>query len=154
MNAAEVQYQVVAEHLFGDVDEGDIRAHRVAVLVGGPVLWRFTRHAGAVAPERILHIGVDGCAVALRLPVSRHLYLVPAAYVIVVALKARRPLLGVAAPMEQPLAVETHYLLALFPFRGQLQRSVIGQFVDAQHMRVLPVGCCLCLSGHRQRGHQ
>ena len=117
-------------------------------------MWRFTRHTGAVALKRVFDIGIDGGAEALRLPVARHLDFVPLAYVIVLSLKAHRPFLRIAAPMELPLAVETDYLLALLPLRRQLQRGMIGQFVDAQHGGILPVGCSLCLNCHRQHGHQ
>ena len=41
--------------------------------------------------------------------------------------------------MEQPLSVETHNFLTLLPFRRQLQRRMVRQFVDTEHCRVLPV---------------
>ena len=152
MHTSKVNNQVLCEHFFSHVDERHIRPHGVSVLVGCPVTWRFTRHTGAVALKRVFDIGIDGGAEALRLPVARHLDFVPLAYVIVLSLKSHRPFLRIAAPMELPLAVETDYLLALLPFRRQLQRGMIGQFVDAQHGGILPVGCGLSLSCQGQHG--
>ena len=65
MYASEMQYQVLREHLFRRIEEGDIGTYRVTVVVGIPVLLRLTRHARAVAVERIAHIHVDRLAEAL-----------------------------------------------------------------------------------------
>ena len=155
MYTAEVQDQILRKHLLGHVEVCDILPHRIAVLVGRPVLWRFTGHTGTVALEGILDIGIDRRAIALCLPVAWHLYLPPAAYVIVLTVEVCLSLLRIATPTEQPLAVKTHNLLTLLPLRGQLQGGVIRQFVDTQHSRVLPVaGLCLsCYDFHVTVSH-
>ena len=145
MYTAEVENQILRKHLLGHVEESDILSYRITVLVSRPVLWRFTGHTGTVALERIIDIGIDRRAITLCLPVAWHLYLPPAAHVIVLTIEIRLSLLRIAAPTKQPLAVKTDDLLTSFPFRGQLQSGVIRQFVDAQHGRVLPVvGLGLC----------
>ena len=106
MNAAEVQDEVLSDHLVSDIDEGHVRAYGIAVVVGIPVLRGLTRHAGAVAVEGVLHVHIDGFAVALQLPVARYGDLIPFTYVVVLTLKAHGTALRVFRPMEQPLAVE------------------------------------------------
>ena len=106
MNAPEVQDEVLSDHLVSDIDEGHIRAYGIAVVVGIPVLRGFTRHAGAVAVEGVLHVHIDGFAKALQLPVARYGNLVPLTHIIVLALKAHGSAFRVFRPMEQPLAVE------------------------------------------------
>ena len=54
MNATEVQNQILREHLFRGIKEGDIRTHRVAMVVGIPVFVGYSRDAGTIAMERIL----------------------------------------------------------------------------------------------------
>ena len=145
MYTAEVQDQILRQHSLGNVEVRDVLSHRVAVLVGRPVLWRFAGNTGTVTLEGVIDIGVDGRAIALCLPVARHLYLPPTAHVIVLTVEVSLPLLRIAAPAEQPLAVKTDNLLARLPLGGQLQGCVIRQFVDTQHGGVLPVArLCLC----------
>ena len=138
--------QILRAHLFRHVEEGHIRPHGIAVLVCRPVAWRLTRHAGAVALEGVVDIGVDGRAETLCLPISRNLNFVPTAHVEILTVKFGGSFLRIPTPMKLPFAVERYNLLALLPFRRQLQRGVIRQFVDAQHGRVFPIGgsrsCC------------
>ena len=139
MYTAEVEDQILRKHIFGDVEVCDVLSHRIAVLVGRPVLWRFTCNAGTVTLKGILDIGIDGCAIALCLPVAWHLYLPPTTHVIVLTVEVNGPLLWITTPTKQPLSVETHNFLTLLPFRRQLQRRMVRQFVDTEHCRVLPV---------------
>ena len=106
MNATEVQNQVLREHLLRDRDVGDIRPHRVAMVVGIPIFVRLTRHAGTVAMEGVLHVDIDRLAETLCLPVARHRDFVPLAHVVVFLLEAHRTRFGILAPMEVPLTVE------------------------------------------------
>ena len=141
MNTAEMQDEVLREHLLRHVEKCYIRADGVAVVVGIPVLRGLTRHAGSVAMEGVLHVDIDGFAKALQLPVARYGNLVPLTHIIVLALKAYGSALRVFRPAKLPLAVERKNLRAVFPFRRQLQRRMIRQFVDAQHGWVFPVVC-------------
>ena len=109
------------------------------MVVGIPILGRFTSDIWTVAVERILHVDINGFAEALQLPVARHGNLIPLAHIVVLTVEVSRSRFRVFAPMEQPLPVERNDFLTLLLFRGQLQRGVIRQFVDAQHVRVLPV---------------
>ena len=106
MHTAEVENQVLTEHILRHVDERHIRTHRVAVLISRPVLGRFASHAGPVTLERVGHIGIDRRAVALQLPVSRYGNLSPLAHVVVHMIEILRPFLRVPAPVEKPLPVE------------------------------------------------
>ena len=130
MHATEMQDQILREHLFCDIDKRHIRAHRVPVLVGRPILWWLTRHAGSVPLEGIADVGIDGCTESLHLPVAGHRNLIPSAHIIILTIEIHRPLFRIPAPMELPLPVETDNLLTLRPFRRQLQRGVIRQFVN------------------------
>ena len=138
-----MQDEVLRQHLLRHIDKRHIRAHGVTVLVSRPVLRRLGSHPRAIFHEGIVYININRCTVALRLPVAWHSNLAPATDVVVLLVKVRRPLLGVPAPVEQPLAVEAHDFLARLPFRGQLQRGVVRQFVDAEHCGVFPVRCSL-----------
>ena len=139
-----MENQMLRKHLFSHVEESDILSHRITVLVSCPVLWRFTGYTGTVALEGILDIGIDGCAIALCLPVAWHLYLSPTAHVIVLTVEVCLSFLWIATPTEQPLAVKADDLLTRLPFRGQLQRGVIRQFINPQYGGILPVvGLCL-----------
>ena len=63
-----MEYEVLAEHLLRDIDIRHIRPHRVAVVVGRPVLGRLRGDTWPVLHKRIVDIDVDGGAVALGLP--------------------------------------------------------------------------------------
>ena len=147
MNTAKMKDEVLFEHLFGDIHKGHVRTHGVAVLVGSPVLRWFGGHTGTVPHERVVDVDVDRCAVALRLPVAGDGDGVPATDIVTLFIERRRPLVGVAAPVETPLPVERYDFLALLFLGGQLQSGVIGQFVDAKHRRVFPV-LHLCFFSH------
>ena len=125
MHTSEVQNEILREHLFCDLDKCHILSHWVAVLVGRPVLGRFTRHARTILHKRIVDININWCAVALRLPVARHRDLPPLTHVIVLAIELHDSFLRIPAPSELPFSVETHNLLTLLLFRRQLQRRVI-----------------------------
>ena len=147
VHAPEVKYQVLAKHVRRDIDIRDIRPHRVAVLVSRPILRRLGGHAGTVPHERVVDVDIDGHTVALQLPVAGHRNAVPTAHIVVLAIEVGGTLFWRLRPMEKPLAVEGHYLLTLFPFRGQLQRGMIRQLARAQHGRVFPVVNLLSLGG-------
>ena len=144
MNTAEVENQMLRKHILSHVEESDILPHRITVLVSRPVLWWFTGNTGTVALEGVFDIRIDRGAIALRLPVARHFYLPPTAHVIVLTVEVNSPFLWIATPTEQPLAVKTDDLLTRLPFRGQLQRGVIRQFINPQYGGILPVAD-LCL---------
>ena len=131
VDATEVEDEILREHFLRHIKEPGIRAHGIAVLVGRPVLRRLGGHPRAILHEGIVDVDIDGCAVALRLPVAGHGNLAPLAHVVVLLIEFRRPLVGIAAPMEVPLPVKTDNLLAFLLARGKLQRGVIRQFVDA-----------------------
>ena len=116
MHAAEVQDEVLGEHLLRHLNERHVGAYRIAVLVGRPVAWRFAGHAGTVALEGIADVRVDGRTETLQLPVAWHGDLVPPAHVVVLPIEVSRPLLGLSAPVEQPLSVKRQDLLTLLPF--------------------------------------
>lgn len=100
---------------------------------------RFAGYAGTVSSERIFHIGIDGRSVALKLPVSRYIDLVPIADVIVFTVESGRSFPWIAAPVKQPLPVKTDYFAAIFPFGRSLQRGMVRQFVYSQYCGVFPV---------------
>ena len=114
MDSAEVEDEVLRQHLFGHIDKRHIRSHRITVLIGRPVLGWFSSHSGAVLHEGIVYININRCTIALRLPITRHCDLTPLAHIVILFVEVCRPLLRIPAPMEQPLSVETHDLLALF----------------------------------------
>ena len=145
MHTGEMQKQVLLEHLLGYIEKCYIRAYRVAIPVGCPVLWWLGSHAGTVAHKRVVDVYIDRCAVALQLPVAWHSNLIPVAQVVVFSIEVCWTLLRITTPVEQPLSVKTHYLLTLFPLRRKLQRGVIWKFVYAQYRGIFPVVGCLCL---------
>ena len=112
------------------------------MVVGIPVLRRLVGHAGRIALEGVAGVGVDGASVVLHLPAAWHGDAFPQADVVVHAVEVRRTFIGVGRPMEMPLSVQRHNLATFSLARRQLQRSVIGQFVDAHDVGVLPVGYC------------
>ena len=66
------------------------------------------------------------------------------AHVIVLTVEINSPFLWIATPAELPVAIKTDDFLARLPFRGQLQRCVIRQFINTQYGGILPVvGLCL-----------
>ena len=135
---------MLRKHLLSHVEECDILSHRITVLVSRPVLWRFTGYTGSVALEGVFDIRIDRCAIPLRLPVAWHFYLPPTAHVVVLTVEVNSSFLRITAPTEQPLAIKTDNLLTRLPFRGQLQRGVIRQFINPQYGGILPVaGLCL-----------
>ena len=139
MYTSEMQDEVLREHLLRHLDKRYIRTHRVAVLVGCPVLRWLCGHAGTVSCKRVSDISINRYTIALQLPVARNGYLTPCAHIIVLAIEVGRTLFGVTAPMEQPLPVEVYNLLTLLLLGRQLQGGMIRQFVDAQHSGILPV---------------
>ena len=116
MNAAEVEYQVLAKHLFGHIDKRHIRAYGIPVLVGCPILGRLRGHAWTVSHEGVVDVDVYRRTVALCLPVAGHGDLAPPAHIIILAVEVNRPFLRITAPMEQPLSVEANDFLTLFFF--------------------------------------
>ena len=54
LDAGEVEDEVLRQLLARNIYKGDVRAHRVAVVVGIPILWRLAGHAGRVTLKRIL----------------------------------------------------------------------------------------------------
>ena len=116
MDTTEMEYQVLIEHFAGYLEEGDIRAHRVAVLICRPVFGWLTGNAGSVTLERVSDIGVDGGSVALCLPVARDGNLPPTAYIIIFFVEVGWSFFRISTPMEQPLSIKTHNLLALLFF--------------------------------------
>ena len=139
VNPSEMQDKVLSEHLFAHVEGCYIRTHRISVLVCGPVFRRFRGDARPVSHKRVVDIDVDRSAKALGLPVAGHIDIVPSAHVVVLLEEIRRSFLWITAPVETPTSVERHDFFAVLLFRWQLQSGVIRQFVDAEHMWVLPI---------------
>ena len=117
MYTAKVQYQILRLHFLCHFEERHVRPYGIAVLVGSPVAWRLACHAGAVAFEGVVDIGVDGRAETLCLPVARHFYFVPTSHVEILTVKFGGSFLRIPTPMKLPFAVERYNLLALLPFR-------------------------------------
>ena len=141
-----MQDDVLREHIVGGIEEGDVRTYGVSPRVCRPVLWRLTCHVRTVAHKGIIDIYVYRRAVTLCLPVAWHCYLVPLADIVVSGLKTLWTFLGIGRPTEMPLSVERDNLLTLPLERGQLERGVIGQFVDSEHSGILPVTHLLLLA--------
>ena len=147
-----MQDEILRKHLLRDIDERHVRTHGVAIFVGRPIIRWFGGHARPITHEWVIDINVYRRTVALRLPVARHGNLAPTADVVVLLIKVRRPLLWIPTPMEQPLSVETHNLLTLFPFRRQLQRRMARQLVDTEHCGILPVSrLCRSTKSHEPK---
>ena len=100
MYTTEVQNQIFAEHILGNIDKRYIRSHRVAVLVGCPILRRLGGNAWAVSYKRVVDVDIDGCTKTLRLPVAWHRDFIPTAYIVILAIEVGRSLLRVATPVE------------------------------------------------------
>ena len=131
MNTTKMQNKIVFQHLFGDIYERHIRTYWVAVFVGRPVFWRFAGHAGAVPHERVVDVNINRCSVSLCLPVAGYGDFVPFAHIVVLLIEVGWPLFWLSRPMEKPLSVERDDFLTFLLSRGQLQRGVIGEFVDS-----------------------
>ena len=125
MHTAEMQNEILREHLFGNIDKRHILSHGVAALVGRPVFGWFTSHARTILHKWVVDVNINRCAVALRLPVAGHGDLPPLTHVIVLFVKISRPFFWIPAPMKKPLSIETHNLLTRLLLRWQLQRCVI-----------------------------
>ena len=97
---------MLAEHLVRRVEERDIRPDGIAVLVGSPVFGRLSGHARPVLHKRVVDVDVDRCAVALCLPVSGHVNLIPSADIVVHLIKVGWSLVRVTRPVEPPFAIE------------------------------------------------
>ena len=113
LHTAEVQDQVLPQHLLRHVHISDVRAYGIAMVVGIPVLRRLGGHARTVALKRVNDVRIDRLAVALRLPVAWHGDLIPLAHVVVLPLEAHGSAVGILRPSEIPLSVERHNLLTL-----------------------------------------
>ena len=42
LHTAEMQYDVLRQHIVGGIEEGDVRTHGISPCICRPVLWRFT----------------------------------------------------------------------------------------------------------------
>ena len=60
-------------------------------------------------------------------------------FIEVLLVEVDRTFFGITTPVELPLSVEADNLLTVFLLRRQLQCSVIGQLVEPQYGRILPV---------------
>ena len=72
-----MENDILAHHLFVHIEERDVRAHRISLLVGRPVLGWLACDVGAILDEGVVHVDVYGCAISLCLPVAGHGYLRP-----------------------------------------------------------------------------
>ena len=76
------------------------------MVIGIPILRRFTCDTRAVTVKGVLHIDIDGFAVTLQLPVAGHRNLVPPTHIVVLAIEVCRTAIRVFRPLEQPLSVK------------------------------------------------
>ena len=110
----------IVHHRLRHVNIRHIRAYRVAVLIGCPVLWGLSGHPRAILHKRIVDININRCTVALCLPITRYGNLTPLADIVVLAVEVLRSFLWIAGPMEEPLSVEREDFGALLFLRRQL----------------------------------
>ena len=153
LDTSKMKYQVLTSHLRGDIEGRDILSNRVTQFVGRPIRGRFLGDAGSVLHEGVLHVHIDGFTVILHLPVARYTNLVPLADIEIFAIEIYHSCIRIGVPTEMPLAIKVHDFLTFFLFRRQLQRGMIGQFVDAQNSRILPIWNSLCLYSQSQHSH-
>ena len=144
MYTSKVQNQILGEHLLSNIKLSNIRAHRVAILIGRPVLWRLSCDTGTIPHKGVIDININRCTMTLSLPVTWHSHFIPSRCIVIITIEINWAFLWVTTPMEQPLTIETDNLLMRLLLRWQLQSGVIRQFVDAQYGGVLPIGL-LCL---------
>ena len=117
MYAAKMQYQIFAQHIGLDVHKSHVRAYGIAVYVCSPrLVGRFGCYARTVSHKGVIDVDINRRAEALRLPIAGDIDLVPTAHIVILAVKIRRTLIGVFAPMKQPLAIERNNLFALPDF--------------------------------------
>ena len=147
-----MQDQVLAEHLPGDIDKRHIGPDGVAVVISVPVPVRFAGDARTVPVERVNQVHIDGHAEPLQLPVAGHGDPVPSAHIVIFPFEPHRAGFRILRPMEQPLPVQRDDFRAVRLPGRQLQRRMIRQLVDTQHLRVFPiVGLRRYRKGQQQR---
>ena len=124
IHAVKLHVHLPAVPVRGHFKRAAVGAYGIPFLVGRVILvGGLLHHIGPGAFKGVRLVGINGGAVALRLPGGGHLDFLPVLHVVIRLVKIGRAALGILGPVELPLAVQGLAPLAVFRqhFQGGLQ---------------------------------
>ena len=131
-DGTEMDIDLLVFPYFGDGKRAAIDTRWIALHVGRVTLLGCGHHVGWINLERVAAAAIDGCTVAVHLPIGRHGECLPLGVIEVSRPETIRLFVGSLRPVELPLAIEGD-------FSGMVEIGACRFAVDLQDALVFPV---------------